>query len=634
MTTPQARQKEKVMLFPLSSIKKRSLRDRRGNLIVVPALLHGRTALALVEQAINVFESCVGRPRSEYDPRALEAVMGDYRLGRCIEACLLTRYSFVQPRFESLLSQEQVSALAEKGLNTPSDLRLALWDAASTRHGGFVPPGERESFLGRLATEWGLPPEAPLRDALLTLASDARAVLTRTGERPTAHEILRLYNLGVVSTLLAHSTSVHFDLSSLPGAVLKKMYFITRREGILVDVDAGPAGGYTLVLYGVEQASASNRYGRKLADAALRLLRMLVASEDTSAGEQAVEGVAYLVIHNRQYSFYLSDEVMRRLGYLPESARAQASPRVAEVGAAYSVGSVLYTEEGGDEQQGIEPSFDSLVEAALYREFRSLQRQGYTHGWLIQREPDPLLTSGTGTSTGTGTGTGTGIVLIPDFAFVRGNVRVYMEIAGFWSPTYRERKLAKLRALASAYKDGGGVPLVLAVPQEAVQAFAGLPFPTLTYKNGVRATDLLALLDAHYGHREQREQAARTQVETLRSMARARGFVPEKQVAEALQAYTRSELLAGARLLDGEGCRYVAGVGLLSESALQGVRTALGQVLSASTEHRVDLREASEIASKALTLPVHDVDIEALIQIWPDWRIERPSLFEAYLTRQ
>ena len=83
-----------------------------------------------------------------------------------------------------------------------------------------------------------------------------------------------------------------------------------------------------------------------------------------------------------------------------------------------------------------EPSFDSMVEAHLYKEHRALERQGYTHGWGLQREPDPLLAPG--------------IVLIPDFAFVRGDTRVFMEIAGFWTPTYRERKLSKLRALADA----------------------------------------------------------------------------------------------------------------------------------------------------------------------------------------
>ncbi|HEY0070015.1 MAG TPA: hypothetical protein VGE04_08625, partial [Chloroflexia bacterium] len=73
------------MLFSLTNVKRRSVRDADGELAVVPRLLHGRASLKLVEQAIGVFEGYVGRPRGEYDSRALEAVMGDYRLGRCIE---------------------------------------------------------------------------------------------------------------------------------------------------------------------------------------------------------------------------------------------------------------------------------------------------------------------------------------------------------------------------------------------------------------------------------------------------------------------------------------------------------------------------------------------------------------------
>src|SRR5438270_11049294 len=115
------------MLFSLANLKRRSVRDPEGELCVVPKLLHGRSTSKWVEQAIDLFEAFVGKPRSEYDTRALEAVMGDYRLGRCIEACLLTRYAFVQPQLESLLSAEQIEMLVSRGLFGPSEMRFALW---------------------------------------------------------------------------------------------------------------------------------------------------------------------------------------------------------------------------------------------------------------------------------------------------------------------------------------------------------------------------------------------------------------------------------------------------------------------------------------------------------------------------
>src|SRR5687768_975618 len=124
------------MLFSLTNLKRRSIRDPDGELTVVPKLLTGRAAVKLVGQAIEQVEQYVGRPRSEYDSRTLEAVMGDYRLGRCIEACLMTRYSFVQPGLEDLIDGEQLDALTTKGISSPSDLRFALWDAANSKRGG------------------------------------------------------------------------------------------------------------------------------------------------------------------------------------------------------------------------------------------------------------------------------------------------------------------------------------------------------------------------------------------------------------------------------------------------------------------------------------------------------------------
>ncbi|HYO49192.1 MAG TPA: DUF790 family protein [Chloroflexia bacterium] len=599
------------MLFSLANLKKRSVRDPDGEQAVVPKLLHGRAALKLLDQAICAFDSHLGRPRSEYDGRDLEAVMGDYRLGRCVEACLLTRYSFVQPQLSGILSPEHVAALAEKGLAEPSALRFALWDAANADYGGFVSPDERPQLLSRLAAEWGLPGDPALVDALLSLDSEGAAILTLMGERPTPRDVMRLYNRGAVQTLLAHSTDVRFDASSLPGAALKRLYFMAKRRGVLVEIEEAGAG-YSLTLYGPEQAfGTAEKYGRRLAEISLSLLRSIMSLPE----QPEVAGTAHLLLHDRPYRFHLTGEVLDRLEYAPETEHGARAGRIAETTAIYSVGSAIEEVHDEEDAPAEEPSFDSLLEARMYKEFKSLQKGGYTHGWLLQREPDPLLAPG--------------IVLIPDFAFLRGGTRVFMEIAGFWSPSYRERKLSKLRSLADMQRED--TALILAMPQDAVQAFPGLPFPIIPYKNSVRVTDVLALLDTHYGQREERIEAAQSQRSSLRDEARERGFVPEQKVAETMQAYTRSELLALARTLEGDGCRYVAGIGLLSKATLEKLYNTIKQALDEHPAHRIPLDEAASLAAATLAAP--SADIEALAQLWPEWRIERPSLFEAYLAQ-
>lgn len=586
------------------------MRDPDGELAVVPKLLHGRASLRLVEQTTKLFDAGVGQTRGEYDVRALEAVMGDYRLGRCIEACLLTWYSFVQPGIGDLLTADELQLLEAAGLASPSALRLALWDAANAR-GGFVAPGERDAFLRDLAAEWGLAGNSEGIDRLVLLDREASAVLMLNGERPRAAEVVQLYNRGVVKTLLAHSTDVQFRLGSLPGEALRKVYFIAKRSGVLVDIEKADPGGFVLTLYGPEQAfGTAEKYGRRLANVSLTLLRSLLSI----APDAAMHGTASLILHDRPYRFHLTGEVLERLEYAPAPSEREAIYRLAEREAAYSVGSAVDVDIREDEEAS-EPSFDSLIEAALYRSFKSLEKQGYTHGWRIQREPDPLLAD-------------PGIVLIPDFAFVRGQRRVFMEVAGFWSASYREKKLSKLRALANDHAD---TAFILAVPLEAAATFSGLPFPTIAYKKDVRATDLLDLLNRHFGEREERQEAAQLHFVVLRQQAEERGYVPEREIASTLQAYSRTELLAVASNLGGPDCLYIAGVGLLSTGIIERIRVALEQALDASLNGRMPLDDAGSVAAQCLQAAPGA--IEALVQLWPEFQIERPSLFDSFLRR-
>jgi hypothetical protein len=81
--------------------------------------------------------------------------------------------------------------------------------------------------------------------------------------------------------------------------------------------------------------------------------------------------------------------------------------------------------------------FDSIVEEKFARKFLGLSAG---LGWKLVREPDPLIVSG-------------GRAFIPDFLFVKpGRKKVYLEIVGFWTPDYLERKFQKLAEIYdSAY---------------------------------------------------------------------------------------------------------------------------------------------------------------------------------------
>lgn len=71
-------------------------------------------------------------------------------------------------------------------------------------------------------------------------------------------------------------------------------------------------------------------------------------------------------------------------------------------------------------------SFDSEDEQEFAEQFEALKT-----GWQLKREPEPVLTGKR--------------VIIPDFSLEKENVKIYLEIVGFWTAEYLHRKIEKLR---------------------------------------------------------------------------------------------------------------------------------------------------------------------------------------------
>ncbi len=72
--------------------------------------------------------------------------------------------------------------------------------------------------------------------------------------------------------------------------------------------------------------------------------------------------------------------------------------------------------------------FDSLVEENFLRRFSSLRKD-----WTIKREPT-ILEAGPS-------------VMIPDFSVERRGKKLYIEVVGFWTPEYLEKKIEKIKAI-------------------------------------------------------------------------------------------------------------------------------------------------------------------------------------------
>jgi len=75
-----------------------------------------------------------------------------------------------------------------------------------------------------------------------------------------------------------------------------------------------------------------------------------------------------------------------------------------------------------------EKYFDSTIEERFYSEFLRILRD-----WKIRREPEPVVIGDS--------------LFFPDFVAEKENLKVYVEIVGFWTKEYLRSKLEKLRKL-------------------------------------------------------------------------------------------------------------------------------------------------------------------------------------------
>jgi len=158
--------------------------------------------------------------------------------------------------------------------------------------------------------------------------------------------------------------------------------------------------------------------------------------------------------------------------------------------------------------------FDSSIEQSFAEAFAALEQSQAVDGWRLLREPEPLLLD---TS-----------ILIPDFLLTRGQQRIYVEILGFWTPSYRERKLQKLQQLQER-KDSG-----LAIPREGRAAFASIAsaFPIVEYDGQLSATELLQTLRNYYDDFD--ERLAKIDKVAVQQEIEQKGLVPERDCYELL----------------------------------------------------------------------------------------------------
>ena len=326
------------------------------------------------------------------------------------------------------------------GADQAPTARLQLFDLVNERADGYVTPERRAELIATAALRLGL--SAEQLETHLWSDAPSRERLVRVAPPPSVEELAQRYNRRAIETLLVRALSADLFLDAPDGTTIRRLYFTVKRSGLLCelslqDPEVGASAGVWAHLFGpLELFGPRTRHGDRFARAVLELTRAF----------PQLEGTARVLVNEREYTLRLPRSV-----------------------------AVIQPEE---------VRFDSTIERHLYETLRGMERTGDTRDWTVEREPEPIVHGAT--------------VLVPDFALSRpataldDPARVFVEVIGFWTPAYRERKKAKLLAL------GGSVDLVLVVQDVLAPDFEELPYEVLPYKRRPSAHELILLLERAY----------------------------------------------------------------------------------------------------------------------------------------
>lgn len=615
------------MRFGLQDVKKQ-VRRREGESVVTLHFLRSGELHAEIERLIVYYEQHCGQVRKQFAQDEASALVGDYRMANCLQATLSAWYAWRQPVWEDSLqrlSDDARAALEAAALNSPVSLRLALFDYVNAHHAGFVGAQQRATVLATFAALYHL--DSAALEYLLALDTDDEAVLARVSVQPHPPEVAALYNQWVFEAALFNSSEVRFTIDCEAflelqrtgtaetltgiGAVIKRLCYLARKLGVYYDLayeNTLPGTHGTLLhltLYGPQEMTGNpQQYGQRLA----HLCRVLLGynTMSSSAHPRRQTGVLLKAVLRTEATVHILQNACRftmdatLLALLPSPEQEREAGRVAEAPSMY----------------------DSSIEQSFAEAFTALERSQGTDGWQLEREPEPLLLApAKGEISAPG-------IFIPDFALTRGARRIYIEILGFWTPAYRERKIQKLQQLR------GQVDLVLAFPYEARQAFAGLAsdYPLIEYRDQFSPTDLLRVMRERYDDFE--ERLASLDREDIRTRVRAAKFVPERACYRLLHCYRRSELAkAAAHVLVPDEIAYTPGLGLYMLAWLEHLHHSFVVWIEAKKQSElavsVVLQEWKAMCPELTAC--EDTVIETFLDLWPEVQIRRSTIFEAIL---
>jgi uncharacterized protein len=341
----------------------------------------------------------------------------DYKLVRGFYALLERRCTF-KSRDSNSDNNGETSSTNTIPIIDPPRIRKAVFEESSKR-GFALTELERREIAGSVASKLHLSSHDVVLKVMWSDLDDNLILDHFDAIDPEA--LVGWYNLSLMQTLLFNCTKLDFYISG--GLNWKRVLRSVKRLGLMYYLQQPQQQQENRIICSLEGPLSlfklTDRYGTLLA----KLLPSIIFSSDkkrqssSNGGEWNLDAwiVRKTMDGRKIYEFKISKNEIPELMTDPYSSFPSSSitEKEEEVVGSSSFYNDYY-------------NFDSAVEEKFAKRFEQAET-----GWRLTREPDPLVLSNGG-------------AFIPDFMFEKYDKKIYLEIVGFWTKEYLERKLQKL----------------------------------------------------------------------------------------------------------------------------------------------------------------------------------------------
>ncbi|MFQ5980453.1 MAG: DUF790 family protein [Candidatus Heimdallarchaeota archaeon] len=439
--------------------------------------------------------------------------------------------------------------------------RIRIWKAfpKMMNEGYSLSSEHRQEILGELASDFSMDNPDVLERRLFYDHRDYQK-LTQTNS-PSTEAIISEYNRLILKTIIQNSRWVRFSIdpkANLEGGAFKRLLFLAKRYGAHFEVFMKDQRRVIELLGPKKLVQRGGRYSASLG-------RIMKAATNFALGDPRFESSIELGLPRGKGE---------RVVLLSREA-------------------LEWIHEEIDEEKVV---FDSKVEKRLFHQLQSPQ-------WKIKREPFLHFEKES-------------LFFLPDFQLdLHGSQEtVYLEVVGFWTKEYLEKKVEKLGRLPKTFDN-----LLLLV--DSALAFPQTRFPTFYYQSlkSLPVGEILGYLDKKYvqpySQSKQKELLANAEIlgEEVAQAVNISKFLEMEEIQEIMGCEDSKiisrvveELLARGNLKD---CSLVPNFGIIHQYLANSTRETILPIFS---EQKIQPWSRIEAA---LSEVVPQTAIEAILKL-------------------